>query len=88
MDLARRDGVETGRRLVEEQHLGIAQQRSRQRRPLPQSLGQGAARVGGSGGQVHRGQGSVDACARPGHLVQVSEALEVLAHAQAEIEPR
>jgi hypothetical protein len=39
-------------------------------------------------GQVDGPQGVVDAIARVGHLVEVGEALEVLEHAQAQIEAR
>jgi hypothetical protein len=39
-------------------------------------------------GQIHGAQGSVDAAAGVGHLVQVSEASEVLGHAQAQVKPR
>ena len=40
VDVSAGDRIEPGGRLVEEQHLGVAQQRSRERDPLAQTLGQ------------------------------------------------
>jgi hypothetical protein len=39
-------------------------------------------------GQIHGSQRTLDSIARVGQLIQVSEALEVLEHAEAEIKPR
>ncbi len=88
VDVAGGDRIQAGGRLVEEQHLRVAEQRPRQRDPLAQALGQRAARIAGPVGQVDGPQGAVDALARVGDLVEVGEALEVLGHAQAEVEAR
>jgi len=88
VDIARGDRVKPGCRLVEEQHLRVAEQRPRQRDALAETLGQGAAGIAGPVGQVDGTQGKLDATARVGDFVQVGETLEVLDHAQAEIEAR
>ena len=74
VDLARRDRVEAGGRLVEEEHLRVAEQCSREGGSLSEPLRQAAARVVCSVGQVHREQDAVDTVARVGHLVEVGEA--------------
>ena len=88
VDATRGDRVETGRRLVEEQDLRVAEERSRERDPLAKALGQGAARIVRPVGEVDGLEGTRDARARIGHLVQVGEALEVLEDAQAQVQPR
>ena len=50
------DRIEPRRRLVEEQHLRVAEQRPRQRDPLAQALRQRAAGVVGPVGQLDRAQ--------------------------------
>ena len=84
--LARGDRVEAGRRLVEEEHLGIAEQRPRQGHPLPQALRERAARIPRPVAQVDRRESAVDAIARSCDLIQLGEALEVLPDAQGEVE--
>ena len=86
--LARGDRVEAGRRLVEEQHLRVAEQRPGERDPLAQPLGERAAGIAGPLSEVDRAQGELDALARVGQLVEAGEALEVLGDAEAEIEAR
>ena len=63
VDLAGGDRVQAGRRLVQEQHLRVAEQRPGQGDPLAQPFGQGAAGVAGPVGQVDRPQRAVDAIA-------------------------
>ena len=60
------DRIQPGRRLVEEQHLGIAEQRPRQRDPLAQPFGQRAARVFGSVSEIDGSQRAVDPLRRGG----------------------
>ena len=55
--------IEAGGRLVKEQHLRLAQQRSRQGDPLTQTLGQSAAGIVRPVGQVDGPQDAVDAIA-------------------------
>ena len=86
MDVPGCDRVEAGGRLVEEQHLRVAEQRSGQGDPLAQALGQRAAGIAGPIGQVDGAQSALDAIAGVGHLVEVGEAYEVLGHAQAKVE--
>jgi hypothetical protein len=88
VDVAGSDWIEAGRRLVEEQHLRVTEQRPRQGDPLAETLRQGAACVVGPVGQIDRLQGVSNAIARVGHLVQVGETFEVLDHAQSEIQAR
>ena len=88
VDVAGGDRVQAGGGLVEEQHLRVAEQRPGQGDPLAQPFGQRAAGIVGPVDQVDRPQGAVDAIGRVGHLVQVGEALEVLDHAQAQIQAR
>ena len=66
VDVAGGDRVEAGGRLVEEQHLRVAEQRPGQGDPLAQALGQGAAGIVGPVGQVDGPQGAVDAIAGSG----------------------
>ena len=89
VDVPGGDRIQAGGRLVEEQHLGVAEQRPGQGDPLAQALGQRAAGVAGPLGEVDRAAGRAR-CGRPasGDLVQVGEALEVLGHAQPEVQPR
>ena len=49
VDVAGGDRVQAGGRLVEEQHLRVAEQRPGQGDPLAQALGQGAAGIAGPG---------------------------------------
>ena len=74
VDIARGDRIETGGRLVEEQHLGLAEQRPGQGDPLAETLGERAAGIAGPLGQLDRPQRPLDARARVRHLVQVGEA--------------
>ncbi len=61
LDRARRLGVEAGRRLVEEQHLGPQRPRPRQRQPLLLAARQHPRRPRGQRAQAHFGQRVVDA---------------------------
>ncbi len=88
VDLAGGDGVEAGRRLVEEQHLRVAEERSRQGDPLAEALGQRAATVRRPVREVHRGEGPRDPLHRVVHLVEIGEALQVLLDAEARIQAR
>ena len=63
VDVSGGDRVQAGGRLVEEQHLRVAEQRPRQGDPLAQAFGQGAAGVVGPVGQVDGPQRAVDAIA-------------------------
>jgi hypothetical protein len=71
VDIARRDRVEPRRRLVEEQHLRVAQQGPRQGDSLTQPLRQRAAGVAGAVGELDGRQRAIDPGARFGHLLQV-----------------
>ena len=66
VDAARGDRVEARGRLVEEEHLRVAQQRPRESDPLAKALRQGAARVVRPVGEVDRLEGAPDAVARVG----------------------
>ena len=61
VDLSSGNRVEAGGRLVEEQHLRVAEQRPRQRDLLAEALGQGAAGIVRPIGQVDGLEGTVDA---------------------------
>ena len=88
VDVARGEWVEPRGRLVKEQDLRVAEQRSRQGDPLAKALGQRAADVVRAVGQAHRAKHPVDAGARFGHFVEVREALEVLADTQTQVQAR
>jgi hypothetical protein len=83
MDVAGGDRIQAGGRLVEEQHLRVAEQRPGQSDPLAPALGQGAAGIVGPVGQADGPQSAVNAIGRVGGLVQAGEAFEVLGHALA-----
>jgi len=84
--VAGRDRVQSGGRLVEEQHLRVAEQRPCQGDPLAQTLGQGAACIAGPVGQVDRPQSAVNTILWLWNLVQVGEAFQVLGHAEPQIQ--
>ena len=86
MDVPGGDRIQAGSRLVEEQHLRVAEQRPGQGDPLAQAFGQGAAGIMGPVGQADGSQGAVNAIPRVGRIVEVGETFEVLSHAQAEIQ--
>ena len=88
VDVAGGDRVQAGGRLVQEQHLRVAEQRPGQGDPLAQALGQGAAGIVGPIGQIDGPQRAVNATAGVGHLVEVGEACQVLGHAQAQVQAR
>ena len=75
MDLARRDRVKPGRRLVEEQHRRIVEQRSGERDPLAQALRQRPARIARAVEEVDRPQRTLDPPANVVELVEPGEAL-------------
>jgi hypothetical protein len=86
VDVASRDRIQAGGRLVQEQHLRVAEQRPGQGDPLAEPFGQGAAGIVGPVGQVDGPQGAANAIGRVGHLVEVGETFEVLGHGQAQIQ--
>ena len=82
VDVPSGDRVETGGRLVEEEQLRGAEERAGQGDPLAEALRQRPARVVGPIGQVDGGERlRRSRVARDVRLVQVGEALEVLADA-------
>jgi len=86
VDLARRDRVQPRRRLVQEQHRRIVEERSRERDPLAQPLRQRAALIAGAVGEVDRPQRPVDAAAHVFEFVEPGETLKVLHHREALIQ--
>jgi hypothetical protein len=88
MDVSSDGRIQAGGRLVEEQHLRVAEQGSGQGDSLAEPLGQGAADIVGPVGKVDGPQGVVDAIGRVGRLVETGEAFQVLGHAQAQIQAR
>jgi hypothetical protein len=88
VDLAGGDRVQAGGRLVQEQQLRVAEQRPGQGDPLAEPFGQGAAGIVGPVGQVDGPQRAADAIVWVGHLVEACETLEVLGHAQAQVQAR
>jgi hypothetical protein len=86
VDLSGGDWVEPGGGLVEEQHRRIVEQRSGQRRPLSEALGERAAQIVGPVGQVDRPEGALDALLRVGQPVETGEEFEVLSHREAQVQ--
>jgi hypothetical protein len=82
------DGIEPRGRLIEKQHLGVAQQRPCQRHALTESFRQGTAQVGGPIAQVHGAEGACDPGRRVDNFIEVGEAPQVVGHAQAQVQPR
>jgi hypothetical protein len=72
--------------LVEEEHLGVVEQRPGQSHSLAETIGQGAAGIVSPLSQVDGPHSAVDTAGRVGHLVEVGEALEVLDHAVAQVQ--
>src|SRR5207344_2830202 len=88
IDVKGGDWVQTRRRLVKKQDLRITQQCPRQSNALTQTLGQPAAHILCSSGQVDRLQGPIDPTGPIGYFVQIGETLQVLGHAQTQIQAR
>ena len=61
VDLVTRNRIQARRRLIEEQHRRVVEQRPRERDPLTQALRQRPARIVRAVGEVDRPQCSVDA---------------------------
>ena len=75
-------------RVVKKQDLRVTQQCPRQSNALTQTLGQRAAHILSSTGQVDRLQGLIDPTGPIGDFVQIGETLQVLGHAQTQIQAR
>jgi hypothetical protein len=73
VDVASGHRIQPRGRLLEEQHLRVAELRPGQGDPLAQTFGEGAAGLVGPVGQVDGPQGAVNAILRVGCLVEVGE---------------